>query len=236
MKGQFSKQRMGVYTGVALAFVLWYITFVLQPFNFWLMMSISTSLLTLLSFAFGKSLFRKREWNWRAISIGVLSACTLYGIFWFGNQMTLLASKWMPELLPHRSENLASIYANRGSLPPLLVGALLFFPIGFGEELFWRGFVQRYFVGQLGSRSALIFATLLYTMVHLDLWSFLGRTLLGDREHRTRSHLSCFVGSFHLCHLADQVIPNSISCPIAPFHSNWHQNECTCGRSKVIGI
>lgn len=161
------KESSGVYAGIAFAFVLWYIVFVLQPFNFWLMMSISTLLLILLSVGFGRPLFRKDEWTWKAAAIGILSAAVLYGLFWLGNLAMILIAEQMPGLLPHRSENLASIYANRGSLPPALIGMLLFFPIGFGEEIFWRGFVQRHFSARFGSRTGFILATLFYTLVHV---------------------------------------------------------------------
>jgi hypothetical protein len=44
---------------------------------------------------------------------------------------------------------------------------LLFFPIGFGEEIFWRGYVQRGFAEKWSGRRAFILTTLLYTAVHL---------------------------------------------------------------------
>ena len=165
------RRQQAAYASIALAFVLWYAMFVIRPFNFWLMMSLSTSLLSIIAFAFARPIFQKHEWNWRNLAIGVSSAALLYGIFWLGNHMTIWIAEAFPRLLPHRSENLTSVYANRGVLPPAVVGALLFFPIGFGEEFFWRGLIQRFFVAKWNAPKAFVMTTLLYVLVHISTWN-----------------------------------------------------------------
>jgi membrane protease YdiL (CAAX protease family) len=157
-----------LWVTVTLAFGLWIVMFIIRPFNFWLMMSFSTSLLAVLSFILGRPFVSLREeLTWKNILLGVLAAGILYAVFWVGNQSLILLSRFSPALIPDRAENLKAVYANRGILSPLLVGILLFFPIGFGEEVFWRGFVQR----RLGSKwtplSAWILTTLLYVGIHL---------------------------------------------------------------------
>jgi membrane protease YdiL (CAAX protease family) len=78
----------------------------------------------------------------------------------------VLVSRFFPALLPDPAGNIASVYANLGGLSPGLVAFLLFFPIGFGEEIFWRGFVQRRFRERWSARSAFVLTALLYTAIH----------------------------------------------------------------------
>jgi membrane protease YdiL (CAAX protease family) len=156
-----------LYLSILLAFALWIIMFVLRPLNFWLMLSFSTSLLGSIALSQARPLLRKKELNLRNVLLGFLMAGLLYAIFWLGNRLLILVSALFPVLLPDRSGNIASVYANLGSLPPALVGALLFFPIGFGEELFWRGFVQRRLAEAWNPAAGFAVTLLLYTGVHL---------------------------------------------------------------------
>lgn len=156
-----------VYWSVLLAFVLWYITFVVWPFNFWLMMSFNTTVLALISFRYGSPIFAGGEWNPKNILLGIVLAFVLYGIFWMGNRMLILVNDLLPSLLPNRPQNIQSVYANRGALSPVMVGVLLFFPIGFGEEVFWRGFIQRRLWSRWNGAAAFAVTTIIYAAVHL---------------------------------------------------------------------
>jgi membrane protease YdiL (CAAX protease family) len=91
----------------------------------------------------------------------------LYAIFQLGNFILIRFAEWQPGILPNRAEDIRAVYANRGSLSPVAVAALLFFPIGFGEEIFWRGFVQRRLSARMRPGYALVIAALLYTAVHI---------------------------------------------------------------------
>jgi uncharacterized protein len=152
---------------VVLAASLWYIMFVIHPLNFWLMMSFSTSLLTVISILAGRPLFKVEDRSLRMLLFGLLSAVGLYAIFWVGNKTLILAETMLPGFLPDRLGNITSVYANRGTLSPLVVGILLFFPIGFGEELFWRGFIQQKLGKELGSNWGFALTSLIYVAVHL---------------------------------------------------------------------
>lgn len=159
-------QKKVLILSILLAFVLWYIMFVIRPFNFWLMMSVSTSLLSLIALWIGKPFSEKGEFSWTNLWIGISSALVLYAIFWIGNQVLVLAGKLLPELFASRPEKLAAVYGNRGAVPEAVVALLLFFPIGFGEEYYWRGLVQKYFAGTMGRWQAFFLTTFLYTAVH----------------------------------------------------------------------
>ncbi len=158
--------KRAVIASVVIAFILWFIAFNIRPFNFWLLMTINTVMLSAISFYFGGVPCRINEFNARNIAIGILSAALLYGVFWAGHNILIMANEYTG-LLPQRAENLSSIYANKGNVPPALIGLLLVFPIGFGEEIYWRGFIQKYFQGRRGKWAAFVITVLLYTGVHL---------------------------------------------------------------------
>jgi hypothetical protein len=156
-----------LYLGVLLAFALWIVMFVLRPLNFWLMLCFSTSLLGAIALNQASPILRREELSLRNLFLGLFMAGGLYAIFWLGNQFLIVVSAHLPSLLPDRSGNIGSVYANLGSLPPALVGILLFFPIGFGEEIFWRGYVQRRFAEAWNPAAGFVLTLLLYTGVHL---------------------------------------------------------------------
>jgi membrane protease YdiL (CAAX protease family) len=169
MINQETKQpaQKGLWAGIVLASVLWGVMFVFKPFNFWVMLTFSTSLLAAIAFVLGRPLLLGRKFTAKDVLLGVVLAGLLYALFYAGNQFLMMASRLFPALLPDRAGNIASVYANLGGLSPALVSLLLFFPIGFGEELFWRGFVQRRFSERWSASSAFALTTLLYTAIHL---------------------------------------------------------------------
>lgn len=157
---------LSVVLSILLAFVLWYLAFITRPFNFWLMMTFNTAVLSTISFLCGGMAFKWREWNLRNISLGIALAAILYGIFWLGHHILIWVNT-ISGILPERAKNLQSIYANREVISPALIAILLFFPIGFGEEVFWRGYVQRYIGARWGKVIAFIITVILYTGVHI---------------------------------------------------------------------
>ena len=160
------RDRWVVAFSVLLAFFLWYATFIIRPFNFWLTMTFNTILLSVISFVAGKVPWSWKEWNRRNICIGVFAAIVLYGVFRLGHEILILANTYTG-ILPRRAENLNAIYASRTELPQYIIAALLFFPIGFGEEVYWRGFIQRFFQMRCGKGTAFLLTVILYTGVHL---------------------------------------------------------------------
>lgn len=138
-----------VVWSIGLACVLWGAMFyapVQSAVNFWVMMPISTSLLGSLAIIMGGgTLVDKSEINFRNIAIGVVSAFLLYGVFYVGNEFMGYVAGAFPTLVPNKTGQLQSVYGQGGGVPRSIVGMLLFFPIGWGEEVYWRGLVQRSF-------------------------------------------------------------------------------------------
>ena len=95
----------------------------------------------------------------RLVAYGVLSAVLLYGFFYLGFQVTRSNTMF--------GEGVSRIYELRSSQPTMMIGLMLVFPIGPGEEIYWRGLIQRRFAEKFGPRSSYLTATLAYALVHL---------------------------------------------------------------------
>jgi uncharacterized protein len=147
---------------IALAAILWFIMFVLKPLNFWVMMAFSTTVLYTISIIYYRDQFKKEFFNFKEISIGISSAALLYFIFWFGK---FILDKY--GIIPNHNQNISMVYANREVMPSWLVALLLFFPIGFGEEMFWRGYIQRFLSEKYNKWIGLLITVFFYTAVHI---------------------------------------------------------------------
>jgi membrane protease YdiL (CAAX protease family) len=97
----------------------------------------------------------------RKIWFGLLTAVVLYGIFWLGNWL-------VRELWAGAAGGIASVYGFKRGAAPVRVALLIGLLIGPGEELVWRGAIQRVFTERLGRLPGLLLATALYTAVHLS--------------------------------------------------------------------
>lgn len=142
--------------------------FVIKPFNFWVSMAFSTLLLSSVSFFYYPRQFQKEFLNLKEIGIGLGSAALLYLIFWFGK--FILDSFG---IIPNHTQGISNVYANKGVFPDYIVGLLLFFPIGFGEEFFWRGYIQRTIAEKYGKWIAFLLTVFFYTLVHLPTLNFI---------------------------------------------------------------
>ena len=143
---------------LALAAILWILIFLIRLFDFWIMLAISTHILLLISVLINRSTW-DAEINVRMVLYGVLSAVLLYGFFYVGFQVT--------RSNPMLSEGVSRVYELRSSVPSILIGSILVFPIGPGEEIYWRGLIQRRFAERLGANAGFLTATAAYALVHL---------------------------------------------------------------------
>jgi len=166
VKGEKSWKRI-LYL-VPLAFGFWFVSFYLNPFNFWLEMSVSVTILAGFSLYTWNDYDQLTEWNGRSMLLGVGSALGLYGIFWVGNFV-------ITRLIPFSEGEIAAVYSNSGSAIMPVIGTLLVVVIGPGEEIFWRGTVQKGLEKKFGGLMGLITGALFYSLVHV--WA-LNLTLL----------------------------------------------------------
>lgn len=125
-------------------------------------MAFSTSILYAISIYYYRDQLNKEFFKINEILIGVSGAVVLYFIFWLGK---IILDKF--GIIPNHNQNISSVYANREVFPGWLVALLLFFPIGFGEELFWRGYIQRVLTKKYNKWLGLLITVFFYTAVHI---------------------------------------------------------------------
>ena len=97
---------------------------------------------------------------------GLGSALLLYGIFFVGNYVSSLIFSFGPE-------QVGNIYNIRREGQPLMIALILFFITSPGEEIFWRGFLQKWAMARLGPLGGWLLAALVYGGVHLSSGNFM---------------------------------------------------------------
>lgn len=155
-----------LFVTLLLAAFFWYFNFSLKLLNFWFSMVIAVSTLTGLSLYFGGLPVSRRDWNLRAILSGVAAAASLYAIFWLGNNLS-------QTLFSFARPQISSIYDIRTQGEAIMIVMILLFITSPGEELFWRGFVQRRLVDRFGSRNGWLMASAIYAAVHVASGNFM---------------------------------------------------------------
>ncbi len=137
----------------------------LGPLDFWWAMGLVVAVLVVSAFTADghyAALLREdvRSRPLRKIALGVLSATVLYGVFCLGGVL-------VRRFLPTGGDGIGAVYALKSGAPTLRIGLLLLLVIGPGEELFWRGYLQRTWQKRIGGASALPLAVAVYTAVHV---------------------------------------------------------------------
>ncbi len=140
--------------------ILWFFLFDLHLLNFWVEMSLSLILLVALARVFQKDLWAWGPFQLRYLLLGFGSFIVLYGIFALGNLLSGL-------ILPFKNAQIAAVYLNKEQAPTWLISVLLLLIIAPGEEIFWRGFLQRRLALRWGDSAGWIIGSLAYGAVHL---------------------------------------------------------------------
>jgi membrane protease YdiL (CAAX protease family) len=103
---------------------------------------------------------RRERLRIRDLARGLGSAAGLYVIFQIGDRMAR-------QIMPAGDREIAGIYALRTAAPRPAIAAALALVIGPGEELFWRGLVQRGLMRRYGRIRGTLIASSIYGTVHL---------------------------------------------------------------------
>jgi len=141
-----------------IAAVLWVLIFLIRPFDFWIMLASSTFVLLIIAIVASRKRIGFRA-SAKLVLYGVVVAVLLYGLFYFGYQVTKSS--------PVFSQGISAVYSLGSTEPSWVIAALLIFPIGPGEEAFWRGLVQRTFSDKMGPHIGLSVASIAYALVHV---------------------------------------------------------------------
>jgi membrane protease YdiL (CAAX protease family) len=160
--------RKAFYSISVLALVLFIPLFIfrqLGPFDFWWWMSSNLVIMISLSLILDKRYIGILKEDFtsqvlRKILLGLTSAIALYALFWAGN---FLSRQWFD----FAGSGIEGVYNFKGDASFYRIMLFMVLIIGPGEEIFWRGVLQRWFADRLGGMKGYLLATLFYTAVHV---------------------------------------------------------------------
>jgi len=137
----------------------------LGRFDFWWWMSTNLTILLVLVTVFDRHWWSEiridiKHRTLLKVGFGVLSALFLYMVFYVGN----IVSR---QIFSFAQSGIENVYAFKSGVSPFRIAVLMVLLIGPGEELFWRGFLQRRLQMEQGRWRGFIIATSIYTLVHL---------------------------------------------------------------------
>ena len=95
----------------------------------------------------------------KKIGLGILSAGFLYAVFFVGNEVSRI-------IFPFAGVEISQVYSFKQNASALRIVLFMIVLIGPGEELFWRGYLQRHWEKRFGKYWGFIFASVLYALVH----------------------------------------------------------------------
>ncbi len=151
-----------------LASALFFPLFIFQNLgflDFWWWMSMNILLLVSFGLLFDPSYkdYLKKDFQSglvKKIVLGGLSAVFLYGIFYAAGEFSRIIFRFT-------EGNISSIYGFKQGSSLLKITLLMMLVIGPGEEMFWRGFLQRNWERRFGKYSGFLLCVLMYAFVHL---------------------------------------------------------------------
>ena len=150
-----------------LAFAFWFVMFFPHlglNFNFWLVMTCASLSLTALAILFGGK--PDVHASWRELLLGAGIAVVLWFVFWTGDKLSQL-------LFDFARPQVDLIYGMKDGTSPSVIALLLLCIIGPGEELFWRGYVQRRLSERWSPNMGFLLATAAYTLIHVSSLNFM---------------------------------------------------------------
>ena len=150
-----------------LAFLLLFPALGPHPTVFWWQMAATNLILTLSALLTDRHLRTSLAHDLNCLATsklrwwGLLSAAILYLVFWLGHEGLLWLCPDVTDL------QIGRVYQLKNALPHWQIVLLITAVIGPGEEIFWRGYLQRNLVRYYGTRRGILLAVLLYSGVHI---------------------------------------------------------------------
>jgi membrane protease YdiL (CAAX protease family) len=171
---------------LVVAVVLWYILFQTRVVDFWAMLTVSTMILLLFSVGLNGGLGISGTVTPRNLGLGVVSGVLLY-LFFRGSYEVVQGLDFM-------SGGVQGVYDLGVGTPAVYVALLLLAPISPGEEIYWRGLIQRSLQNRITPTTAWLLTAAVYTGVHLPtlnppllITAFIGGLVWGFLFMRTKS-------------------------------------------------
>ena len=110
--------------------------------------------------------FEMKQFRLKAVGIGAMAAVMLYVIFVLGNFFAGLLFDFAPD-------QVGSVYAMKNMSHPVLISLMLLFVSSPCEEIFWRGFLQKWAMNQWGNVPGWLIASACYAAVHIVSGNFI---------------------------------------------------------------
>jgi len=134
------------------------------PLDFWGSLTLDVAFLCVLALSVNRPYIAliRQDLRTRAVQkivLGIASALALYIIFYAGNWLA-------PHLLPNAGRGIGRVYAFKTGVPVARIVLLMVLVIGPGEEVFWRGYLQRFWQVRFGTTAGWLLASGLYAAVH----------------------------------------------------------------------
>ncbi|OVE74037.1 hypothetical protein BVX94_01790 [bacterium B17] len=171
MKNDQNNAKIKVGIAILAAFLLFSFLFATSIMNFWLQMSVTVIALCFLAYLLDRHGFKQilkeetSQSTLKTIAIGLGSAVALYFVFFVGN----IAASW----IRGGTENIADVYTLKHDNPVWMMTLVIALIVGPGEELFWRGYVQRSISGKAGNMAGLLISSACYCIAHLASSNFM---------------------------------------------------------------
>lgn len=148
-----------------LVFSLLFLATAVGRLDFWWGMSAAVTLIAGLSLVVDRTYHAVLEADWRTGPLkkflwGGLTAAILYAVFLGLNALARI-------MLPLAATDIARVYSLKAGTSPVKIGLLILLLIGPGEELIWRGYLQRHWEKRWGFPAGWLLATALYAAVHI---------------------------------------------------------------------
>jgi len=168
-----NKSFFPLYFLIFLALVLFPALFFLEragKIDFWWGMCFNLVILVSLGFAFEPAGLRllKQDLTTHTLSKtfgGILALLFLYGVFWAGRGVVSSIFSFAPD-------EIAAVYAFKGGASDWRVALSMLLIIGPGEEIFWRGTLQRLLGRRFNPRWGFVLTLLFYTLIHAPSLNF----------------------------------------------------------------
>ncbi len=154
---------------LALAYTLWAVMFspwTAPHISFWVMMTISASILCIISSCFNPKWGKKIHLTPKNILMGLALAAVMWGVFWLGDKI----SAWM---FSFARPQVDTIYDMKEGQSAGLLTFLMLVLIGPAEEIYWRGYVQETLTRKFSPNVGFVVATLLYALAHVASFNFM---------------------------------------------------------------
>jgi uncharacterized protein len=170
MSSQLNKTLLLSLLAIAL-FSPMFVLHQLGPLDFWWWMTANLVILISLGFIIDKKYlpWLRKDFSsgvLKKMGLGLLSAAFLYVLFFVGNYLSRI---WFG----FAESGIDNVYAFKGNAPAVRILLLMILVIGPGEEIFWRGYLQRHFSAKWGKWAGFFLALVLYTGVHIFTGNFM---------------------------------------------------------------